>query len=182
MQHGPCDPCERNRTFENLIPFLKEVGISVETCFFTEFFMGLREGNKKEGKFPGAGDAKFVKRCQDFMKVQLNTQEPRLVLTLGKEVPPMLAALALSPKKMSDWTEAKTFFDLDKVGPVVHKVQFPGNRTTCSVVALVHPSRHYGNVKKCNRTYRTLQGHKAEYHEAEVAMVREALEQCGMGV
>jgi len=174
MQKGPCDPCKRNpATWGTLIPFLEGVGIAPEACFFTEFFMGLREGIKATGKFPGVDDVRFVNRCCEFMKIQLKTQEPRLVLTLGKEVPPRLAAL--SPQSLRRWADVKTLRDLDAAGSIVHNVQFLGMRTPCSVVALTHPSNRRPNVKY--RTYRTLQG-----HEAEVAMIRDALKQCGMCV
>jgi hypothetical protein len=170
MHQGPCDPCERNpATWGRLILFLEGVGIVPEGCFFTNFFMGLREGNKATGTFPGARDARFVNHCRDFMRVQLKTQEPRLVLTLGIQVPSRLAAL--SPQ-LSHWADAKNWDSLDAAGPVVHNVQFPGIRTTCSVVALTHPSFRPSNVGR--RRYGAFQGDKAE-----VEMVREALERCG---
>src|SRR5205823_522257 len=39
LRDGP----ESNATWRNLLPFLHEVGISPETCFFTNLFMGLRK-------------------------------------------------------------------------------------------------------------------------------------------
>ncbi len=173
MGQGPCDPRERNpATWGRLIPFLAGFGIAPEACFFTNFFLGLREGDKATGRFSGAGDTRFVYRCREFMRIQLKTQEPRLVLTLGIQVPSRLAAL--SPQ-LSHWGDVKTLGDLDAAGPVVHNVHFPGNRATCSVVALTHPSFRPSNVWR--RRYGTFQG-----HEAEVAMVRETLKRCGMCV
>ena len=96
MQQGTCDPCKRNKTWGTLIRFLKRFEIAPKACFFTNCFMGLRAGDKATGRFPGAGDARFVNRCREFMEVQLKTQKPRLVLTLGIEVPSRLAALSAS--------------------------------------------------------------------------------------
>lgn len=173
MQNGPCNPCERNPpTWGRLIPFLRGVGILPEACFFTNFFMGLRAGDEATGPFPGAGDQGFLDRCRKFMKVQLRTQEPRLVLTLGIQVPSRLAAL--SPQ-LAHWQGIKTFGGLDADGPVVHDVQFQGLRATCSVVALTHPSFRPSNIGR--RSYGRYQGDKAE-----TTMVREALQRCGMCV
>jgi hypothetical protein len=173
MQQGPCDPRKRNpATWGRLITFLEEIGITPEACFFTNFFMGLRGGNKATGPFPGARDERFLKHCQEFMRIQLKTQEPRLVLTLGTKVPSRLAVLS---SQLSHWIKAKTLSDLDRVGPVVHNALFPGIHAICSVVALTHPSFRPSNVGR--RRYQTFQGEKAE-----LVMIREAMKRCGMGV
>jgi hypothetical protein len=170
MRQGPCDPRTRNpATWGRLLQFLGKCGIAPEACFFTNFFMGLRQGDQGVGVFPGAADRGFEERCRGFMGVQLNTQQPRLVLTLGMQVPSRLAPLA---QQLSQWQGVESSTRLDAAGPVAHNVEFPAVRSTCSVVALVHPSFRPSNVGR--RRYGRFQG-----DEAEVAMVREALERCG---
>jgi uracil-DNA glycosylase len=171
MRQGPCDPRTRNpATWGRLLQFLARCGIAPEACFFTNFFMGVREGNEAVGVFPGAADTAFEERCRQFVRVQLETQQPRLVLTLGMQVPSRLAPLA---QQLSRWQDVESSASLDAVGPVVHNVDFPGVRSTCSVVALVHPSFRPSNVGR--RRYGGFQG-----DDAEVEMVREALRCCGM--
>lgn len=171
MQQGPCDPCTRNpATWGRLLAFLNRFRIGPEACFFTNFFMGLRKGDQATGMFPGARDKSFEGRCREFMQLQLQAQEPRLVLTLGIQVPSRLAPL--SPQ-LSHWVNVRNWTNLDLAGPVVHNVQFPGLRATCSVVALTHPSFRPPNVGR--RCYGEWQG-----DEAEEAMTREALQRSGL--
>jgi hypothetical protein len=55
MRQGPCDPRERNpATWGRLLSFLDRCGIAPESCFFTNFFMGLREGHKAIGDITGS--------------------------------------------------------------------------------------------------------------------------------
>ena len=170
MRQGPCDPRKRNpATWGRLLQFLPRCGIAKERCFFTNFFMGLRQGNKAVGVFPGAADTAFEERCRQFVGQQLETQQARLVLTLGMQVPSRLAPLA---QQLSHWQGVESSTRLDAVGPVVHNVEFPGVRSTCSVVALVHPSFRPSNVGR--RKYGRFQG-----DDAEVEMVREALSAAG---
>jgi uracil-DNA glycosylase len=162
----------KSPTWENLIPFLERVGIAPKTCFFTNFFMGLRKGTKATGKFPGARDKNFVARCGEFMKEQLRVQRPQLVLTLGIQVPSRLGTLA--PKKLGEWVGVSSFRDLDKTktGPVAHGVEFEGEGLgfSCTVVALVHPS------------YRSHPTYPKSYaaQRAEEEMVRKAFQDSGM--
>ena len=60
--------------------------------FFTNMYMGLRAGNAKlTGRFPGARSPHFVHQCQMFLAVQIAAQHPRLILTLGVQVPAIMA-------------------------------------------------------------------------------------------
>jgi hypothetical protein len=75
MRKGPCDPRIRNpATWGRLLQFLERFRITPEACFFTNFFMGLREGAEAVGVFPGADDRDFEDRCRGFMRMQLQTQ------------------------------------------------------------------------------------------------------------
>lgn len=76
-----------SHTWWNLRPLLREVDIPLEDCFFTNAFMGLKEGEDNTGEFPGVNDLGFVQRCQSFLDKQIEVQKPRLILTLGSWVP-----------------------------------------------------------------------------------------------
>lgn len=80
----PNDPmCRRFPTWANLLPLLHEAGIAPEQCFFTNAYMGLREGAGTTGRFPGSRDEQFVERCRAFFLHQIRAQQPRVVLALG---------------------------------------------------------------------------------------------------
>src|SRR5438045_2637680 len=53
-------------TWRPLLQVLKRSGISIQDCFFTNVYMGLRTGKKQEGPSPGICNKKFVTACHDF--------------------------------------------------------------------------------------------------------------------
>lgn len=145
-------------TWRNLIRLLHIASISLETCFFTNVYMGLREGASATGPFPGATDRGFVEHCKAFLVEQLRMQRPALVLCLGKYVPPVLAQM--SPE-LRGWSAAKGFKDIDACGPVQGGVTFPGlDAHQCTVVALLHPSLRQASVR--HRRYDGWVGEEAE--------------------
>src|SRR5262245_19007114 len=77
-------------TWRNLLPLLDEVDIAPTDCFFTNVYMGLREGDVTAGTLPGASDERFDLHCREFLLEQLTAQRPSLILTLGINVPPFL--------------------------------------------------------------------------------------------
>lgn len=130
--------------------------------------MGLKEGSKPTGKFPGARDAAFVRRCQWFLLEQVRIQQPRLLLTLGKEVPPVLAPLA--PALHEAWAGMRTLCEMDRRGVgLVGPIHFPATPHPTVVVALTHPANRAPNVQR--RWYQGLEGDAAEQ-----ALLRDALE------
>ena len=149
-----------------LLALLDRVGIHPAGCFFTNVYMGLRAGRKTTGPFPGAKDSAYVDHCLRFLREQLAAQRPSLVITLGVNVPPLLARLS---GDLDDWGGRTGFEHLDDSGPQRTGVRFldlPSFST--SVVALLHPSMRHSNIRK--RRYR---GHVGD--EAEVAMLKDAL-------
>jgi hypothetical protein len=151
-------------TWPNLLQFLNEAGIKPEHCFFTNAYMGLRRGSKTTGRFPGSADRPFVERCRRFFLRQLSVQRPRVILVLGRFVPSFIAPL--SPQ-LHSWARAQTFAQLDSASPIFHDVHFM-DLPPCSVVVLTHPCLRRSNTRQ--RHYGALTG-----HEAELAMVREAV-------
>jgi uracil-DNA glycosylase len=157
----------RGPTWSSLLRLLSLVSLPPEQCFFTNAYMGLRQGTATTGRFPGSRDPAFVERCRQFLLVQLETQRPRVILTLGTYVPAFLAPL--SPTLVR-WRGVASLTAIDRAGPVVHDVNFPAvPALSPSVVALTHPSLRGSNVR--HRTYGDLRG-----HDAEIAMLRDALD------
>lgn len=72
-------------TWRELLNVLRLSGISLDRCFFTNLYMGLRTEKPETGRFPGARDKEFVARCINFFKRQLEVARPKLILTLGWE-------------------------------------------------------------------------------------------------
>jgi hypothetical protein len=165
----PATPNSRYRissTWRNLIPVLREANILPERCFYTNVYMGLRQGSGSTGRFPGSYDSGFVARCQTFLLRQLLAQQPRVVLTLGTWVPSFLAALS---QQLCGWANCRRQTEIDGVGPVIHGACFRDiDMPACSVVSLTHPSMRRSNVHR--RRFNSHQG-----HDAEIAMIREAL-------
>lgn len=166
-------------SWRSLIELLRESDIAPEDCFFTNAYMGLKANvdvstgrNISTGKYPGAVNHSFTYRCHAFLLKQIQTQQPRLILTLGKEVLPVLAPLA--PKLTAAWGGALNLQDVDSRGAsLVSGVQFPGVRHPVTVVALTHPANRGPNVKR--RHYGDLAA-----NPAEVTMILDGCKACGL--
>jgi hypothetical protein len=157
----------KSPTWENLLKFLQTIRIDIERCFFTNIYMGLREGKGATGNFPGASDPDFVKRCQGFFLTQLAMQKPSLILTLGAYVPPFLARL--SPQ-LKVWATFGGFRKADANNvALISGVEFSvAGMGPCVLAAIVHPS-----FRKLNIRHRKWDSFSGE--EAEVELVREAV-------
>lgn len=159
-------------TWRNLLALLARVGVTPEACFFTNAYMGLREGSQNTGRFPGAHDAGFVERCRRFLLEQLRAQRPRVVLSLGSHVPAVAAPL--SPE-LAPWLGCNTLTGLDAASvPLIAGATFDGlPDVSATVVALTHPSLRWASVGR--RRYKSYIG-----DAAELAMLEEALQAGGM--
>jgi hypothetical protein len=131
-------------TWRNLRRLLTEAEVPLQHCFFTNFFMGLREGEATTGPFPGRKDLDFVQRCAAFFLHQLRAQQPRAVVVLGSEVPSLIAPLA---PQLSPWRDAR-IGDIDRAGTTrIEGVQFADDLPPCTVVSLIHPSLRHANLR-----------------------------------
>jgi hypothetical protein len=153
-------------TWRNLLRVLDEVGIAPTDCFFTNVFMGLRQGDATTGRFPGANDEVFVAFCERFLIEQLRALRPSLIITLGINVPPLLGRVV---PELADWAGGRGLRFLDSVGPVRRAVALSVDPlATANVVALTHPSLRHASIR--HRHYADRRG-----HEAEILMLRDAL-------
>ncbi len=157
---------KKNPTWRNLIRFICQTGLKKEECFFTNAYMGLLTSDSALGQSPGARDINFRARCVKFLGEQIKVVQPRLILTLGNHVPPVLAEL--SPD-LSSWAGINKVTTLDTFGAsLVYPVKFEGVKNPVVIVALTHPSQRNLNVKR--RFYNGLAG-----EEAESALIKAAI-------
>lgn len=134
-------------TSRNLLALLSEIGIAPADGFFTNAYMGMREGGLSIGRFPGASNAEFVDRCRQFLQLQIEIQKPRLILTLGRWVPSFIAPL--SPQ-LSHWEGAKDLGTIDSGGALALNCFFGKMQDKANVVALTHACLRAANVgRRC---------------------------------
>ncbi|HEY2496003.1 MAG TPA: uracil-DNA glycosylase family protein [Candidatus Angelobacter sp.] len=143
-------------TWRELGNILAASCISASRCFFTNFYMGLRDGGCEEGQFPGLPGIRrsqefkdFTKRCLDFFHTQLHFFRPKLIFTLGLEPLKALATGVFGIPKPSSLTACTDIY---------RHIKLPHGSTT--VVPLTHPSRYRLNINK--RKYGPEVGAKAE--------------------
>jgi uracil-DNA glycosylase len=158
-------------TWRVLIKLLSEAGLPLSQCFFTNFFMGLRQGKAVTGPFPGTRDLEFVSRCQLFLLHQLALQKPRLVLVLGNEVPARLSPLA---RALEPWAKYQGFHARDSANvALIERAQFYVIQPfPCHVISLVHPSMRHANIGQ--RKWHSSQGQDYSGNDAEVEMIKYA--------
>lgn len=164
---------ENSPTWRPLLNFLAACRVAAASCFFTNGYMGLKAN--PAGSF-GAffrsllGDDRdhrdYIERCQGFLLKQIQAQQPRLLLVLGKDVWPVLAPLAL---ELASWTTSRTFRDLDECHDALVRVQFDGLLHQTVVVALTQPTQPYHRRNVEQRIYGDQTG-----DTAEMALVRTA--------
>lgn len=151
-------------TWRELLKILKATGISVNQCFFTNLYMGLRKGPPETGRFPGAKDKDFEERCLTFFNTQLEMARPKLIIVLGLEPFRVLAkkpfnlpvdsALRAPSNERVTWKN----INLTECNKIYRGVKLVHGSTT--IVLLTHPSYYKRNVK--NRNYKGLSGEAAE--------------------
>ena len=148
----------RTPTWNNLKNFLERVPMALNECFFTNAYMGLRQGKGTTGRFPGASAPEFVRRCQSFFLRQFVLQRPKLILVLGAHVPGFLAPLSA---QLSMWRSPGGFRYRDSNAlSLVSSVSFGQAPHRCVVASLVHPSLRGSNVHR--RTWQDFTGDGAE--------------------
>ena len=165
----------KTTTWLHLRNLLERVSIRLEDCFFTNIFLGLREGAATTGRFPGADDPKFVDRCRKFFLKQIAVQQPRLVLALGAYVPQFLAPL--SEQLAAAWTTPSSFprRDRDKTSILTEVIFKNLERHPCVVASIIHPCMRNSNVRHRHWHERNLHG-----DAAELALLRHAVNLAGL--
>jgi hypothetical protein len=167
-------------TWKNLCELFKHANISEECCFFTNAYMGAISGEKNVGKTPGCHDTVYLKFCQRMFFYQLEVQRPRLIVALGKWVPPFL--FKLDQENLKHW-KSEYFTERDKAlngrGAVVNSASFRTDEAgsvsenMCVVASILHPSLRGPNLHR--RSYAG-----CNEGDAEIGILRDALRLSGL--
>jgi len=72
--------------WRRLLRLLTKANISLSDCFFTNAFMGMCAGDDNT-KYRGRDDTNFRAACLSFLKMQIEIQRPRFIITLGMHAP-----------------------------------------------------------------------------------------------
>jgi hypothetical protein len=154
-----------------ILKLLCKCAIPRADCFFTNAYIGLNKG-KAMDQYLGALDQDFVYRCRAFLLKQIQAQQPRLILTLGTNVPPVLAPL--THELTVAWSGALDLQEIDRrEAALVRDVMFPGVDHHTTVIALTHPAMRHLNIGR-----RNYNGQKGD--AAEIALVRDGLVACSL--
>jgi hypothetical protein len=154
-------------TWRNLRNLLTDAGVAVESCYMTNWFVGLQPGSTQVGGFLLRPDPRYEAECRHLLLEQVGGLRPRTILLLGLDVVSRSHEIMPSLKM---WAGARTWAAVDKssIGPVAYNVQIQGTGVQANVVALLHPSFSPSNQR--HRQSATFAGPKPE-----VEMVRRAL-------
>jgi ribosomal-protein-alanine N-acetyltransferase len=154
-------------TWKNLIKLFEEANIDLKKCFYSNVFMGLRDGvTKNTGEFTGFKDKEFVKRNLKFLAIQIEIIKPSLIVTLGRYAAEMLSRIADSG--LESWANWRALLD-ENIG-FKDNVSFHDH--ICRCVALTHASLRHLNVGR--RVYINQNG-KFYGNSAELHMLKDAL-------
>jgi hypothetical protein len=127
-------------TWRNLRQLLVDAAeVPIESCFMTNWFVGLQPGNKQVGEFLSRADSRFERECGELLLDQIRTLKPGIILLLG--LPVVGRAYRIMPI-LRPWADAPSWsvVDSSSLGPVAFGVEVHGTGVRANVVALLHPS------------------------------------------
>lgn len=153
-------------TWRSMRKLFNDANLDLNRCFFSNVYMGLRDTDKMTGVFLGSKDKDFVKRNLEFLKVQISTVKPKVIITLGK--PASINLSLLSEQLINEWSKGKALSSPNnglKRNVMIDELSY-------ECVALEHPSMRNQNVKR--RRYENECGVYTG-NEAEIEMLKDAL-------
>jgi hypothetical protein len=158
-----------NATWDNLSKLLHSCGIRLSDCFFTNALLGLIETARSTGSHPGHRDPDFREACRRVLLASIERQQPKLILVLGLRAGRILGEVM----GLAAWSNAKTFprFDALRLSDAGLHLNCPGTGAPLAAVIIIHPSLRRSNLRY--RSFDNLVG-----NEAEIAMVRRAMQAC----
>jgi len=154
-------------TWRNLIKTLSDAHVKVDSCYMTNWFVGLQPGDKQIGEFLLHPHPRFEADCQRLLMAQLEGIRPAAILLLGLPIVNLVHKImpALRPwSTCSNWREV----DRSVIGPVAYGVKIPGTEVKVNVVALLHPSFSPSNQRHRRSLY--------SVPKPEVEMICKAIE------
>ncbi|WP_162267411.1 uracil-DNA glycosylase family protein [Leptospira alstonii] len=159
----------KSPTWLNFEKLANQVGLSLETCFFTNAIMGLRNGGKSTGPSPAIKTDSFYEENLKFLGTQIEFLKPKVIIVLGTIPAQILSELS---NDLSDWKNFR-FRNVDNLGKALNfNVKFDGLSVESTCVAIVHPSFRHIHAKKRSNIH---SGRKLLGDEAEIQLLRDAL-------
>jgi Uracil DNA glycosylase superfamily len=154
-------------TWRNLRNLLSNAGVAVESCYMTNWFVGLQPVSSQVGNFLLRPEPRYEAECRHLLLKQIGGLRPRTILLLGLDV--VSRAHEIMPS-LKIWAGARMWASVDKssIGPVAFNVEVSGTGARANVVALLHPSFSPANQR--HRRSAAFVGAKPE-----VEMIRRAL-------
>lgn len=76
-------PKGRMQTWVRFYAVLERAKFDRSEFFFTNIYVGLKDGSSARGDFPGARDRSFCSWCDRFLDEQIELMQPRAIVTLG---------------------------------------------------------------------------------------------------
>jgi len=154
------------------LKILDRAKIPLDACFFTNAFMGLCKGSDNKS-YRGRSDLNFRAACLKFLKAQIEIQRPRLIVTLGVKVPPLLAAAS---DDLAEWRGREKRRSCDReirlkdldAKPLYEVARFDlddGIVHVCAVTAIAHPSDRRNGAKRMPSCY-------PKGREGEIKLIR----------
>ena len=126
-------------TWRNLRGLLTDADVPIESCFMTNWFVGLQPGSKQVGEFLSRPDSRYERECSELLLEQIRTLKPHVILLLG--LPVVGRAHRIMPS-LRPWADAPNWgvVDSSSLGASAYGVEIPGTGVKANVVALLHPS------------------------------------------
>jgi hypothetical protein len=157
-------------TWRNLRRLLSEAEVPIESCFMTNWFVGLQPGNKQVGEFLSRRDSRYERECGELLLEEIRTLKPSVILLLG--LPVVGRAHRVMPT-LRPWAEATTWnvVDSSSLGAVAYGIEVPGTELRANVVALLHPSFSPSNQRYRRSVF--------PVEKPEVEMIRSAIGRSG---
>lgn len=166
--------CEQGDTWGPLLSQLREAKVALDSCFFSNSYLGYLAGSSNMAAFPTLGS--FTSQCAKFLKMELEQLRPRVVIALGAPARKLLAHKEVNLDLMT-W-QKNSLEVLDRRNQAFREVNFAG--VTFTVIAWVHPSAQDRKPKKDSLSYLESRyyirdGTQHVGRAAEVEMLRNAL-------
>jgi len=126
-------------TWRNLRGLLTDADVPIESCFMTNWFVGLQPGSKQVGEFLSRPDSRYERECSELLLEQIRTLKPHVILLLG--LPVVGRAHRIMPN-LRPWADAPNWsvVDSSSLGAIAYGAEIPGTGVKANVVALLHPS------------------------------------------
>jgi uracil-DNA glycosylase len=126
-------------TWRNLSRLLADADVPVESCFMTNWFVGLQPGSKQVGEFLSHPDSRYERECSELLLEQIRALKPHVILLLG--LPVVGRAHRIMPT-LRPWANAPDWsvVDSSSLGSVTREVEIPGTDVKATIVPLLHPS------------------------------------------